>query len=474
MAPSQPAPKPVPQTQLQIPALTPNGAKPQIADAQAALLALLKVESEARDASSVRDLVLIMANETRKLTRARQIFVVMPGLARSLEVRAVSSLPVADRNAPLVIFIEQLVAKAAQLNKLGALTVLEPPPSGSDSVGDSYPFRALAWVPLQHGNNVQRGGLVLAREDAWIDQDLVIASRLASAYTHALQALEGPPKNITRRLLNYSRWHMLGLLVMLAALLLIRVPLSALAPAEIVARDPFVVAAPIDGVIETIAVEPNQNVKRGDLLIKFADTTLKNRFEVAAREVQVAEAKLKQSNQVAFSDPRGMHEIGIARAELALKLSERDFARDLLNKTEIRAQRDGIAVYSDKHDLVGRPVAVGERMLEVADAAALEVRIDLPVGDAIALSAGARVKLFLDSEPLRPWSAAVKRADYKAKIGENEVVSFRVIAELSNEGDRTLPRLGVRGTAQVSGDEVPLGLYLFRRPITAVRQWVGR
>jgi hypothetical protein len=32
----------------------------------------------------------------------------------------------------------------------------------------------------------------------------------------------------------------------------------------------------------------------------------------------------------------------------------------------------------------------------------------------------------------------------------------------------------VRGTAQVSGDDVSLGLYIFRRPITALRQWVGR
>jgi Biotin-lipoyl like/HlyD family secretion protein len=472
MSPPQSSPKPASTAQFQIPGMAP--AKPQVADAQAALLALLKVEAEARDATSVRDLVLIMANETRKLTRARQIFVVMPGLARTWEVQSVSSLPAVDRNAPLIIFIEQVVSKAAQTGKLGALTLLEAPPSGTDSVADAYPFRALAWVPLRHGSNSQRGGLVLAREDTWVDQDLVIAGRLASAYTHALQALEGPPKNFARRFLRISRWHAVGAALLLAALLFIRVPLSALAPAEIIARDPFVVAAPIDGVIEAIAVEPNQQVKQGDLLVKFADTTLKNRFEVAAREVQVAEAKLKQSNQVAFSDPRGMHEIGIARAELALKLAERDFARDLLGKTEIRAQRDGIAVYSDKRDLVGRPVAIGERMLEVADSSALEVRIDLPVADAVALSPGARVKLFLDSDPLRPWSASVKRADYKAKVGENEIVSFRVVAALTEEKDRPLPRLGVRGTAQVSGDDVSLGLYIFRRPITALRQWVGR
>lgn len=447
--------------------------KPKVADNQTALLALLKVEAEVRDADTVRDLILLMANESRKLTRARQIFVVMSGVAKAFEVQGVSSIPVVDRSAPLIIFIERLVRSEAKGKALDTIHVLKMPSPGTDSVADSYPFRELVWMPLKHKSGSLRGGLVLAREQAWSDQDLVIAGRLSAAFAHALQALRGPDRNIARRLLSFSRWHAGATALLIAALLFVRVPLSALAPAEIVARDPFVIAAPIDGVIETIAIDPNQPVQRGDLLVKLADTTLRNRFEVASREVQVAEARLKQSNQVAFSDPRGMHEIGIARAELSLKIAERDFARDLLEKSEIRAQRDGIAMYSDKRELVGRPVAVGERILEVADAHAFEARIELPVADAIALSQGSRVRLFLDSDPLRPWTATVRRADYKAKVGENDIVAFRVIADIATEEGRPPPRLGVRGTAQVSGDNVALGYYLFRRPITALRQWLG-
>lgn len=447
--------------------------KPKVADSQAALLALLKVEADARDASSDRDLILLMANETRKLTRARQIFVVMPGLGQNFEVKGVSSIPVVDRSAPLIIFVERLVRSAAKAKTLNATHVLKMPPSGTDTVADSYPFRELVWLPLKHKAGSLKGGLVLAREQAWTDQDLIIAGRLSAAFAHAFQALKGPDRNIAGKLLSFSRWHAAAFVAVLAALFLIRVPLSALAPAEIIARDPFVVAAPIDGVIDTIAVDPNQHVARGDLLVKLADTTLRNRYEVAAREVQVAEARLKQSNQVAFTDPRGMHEIGIARAELSLKIAERDFARDLLEKSEIRAQRNGIAMFSDKRDLVGRPVAVGERILEVADASAYEARVELPVADAIALTTGARVRLFLDSDPLRPWDATVRRADYKAKIGENDIVSFRVIADVTPEEGRAPPRLGVRGTAQVSGDRVSLAYYVFRRPVTALRQWLG-
>jgi multidrug resistance efflux pump len=468
----------IPLSMKQIATKTIQGAaaspvKLQAADNQTALLALLKAEADARDATSVRDLLLVMANETRKLTRARQIFVVMRGLSGRLEVQAVSSLPTVDRNAPLIIFMESIVRASEKAGKTSKAHAIAMPLPGADATGDSYPFREMFWIPLVHGAAPRNGGLVLAREEHWNDQDLVVARRLAGAYAHALQALTGPKRTILRRMLKISRWHALAAIATVVGLYLIQVPLSALAPVEIVARDPFIVAAPIDGVVDSILIEPNQAIKKGDMLVKIADTTLRNRYEVAAREVQVAEARLKQSNQVAFTDPRGMHEIGIARAELALKLAERDFARDLLEKTEIRSQRDGIAVYADKRDIVGKPVAVGERLLEVADATALEARIELPVSDALTLTTGARVKIFLDSDPLKPWLASVRRADYKAKVGENDVVSFRVVADLKGEQDRQMPRLGVRGTAQLSGDNVSLAFYLFRRPITALRQWIG-
>ena len=370
----------------------PNGslAAPKPGDGKAALLALLKVEADARDAKSERDLVLLMSNETRKLTRARQVFVVQSGLRGRLEVRGISSVPSVDRSTPLVSLIEDAVrteaAKAAVAHGGSIAFADTGAGSGSGGGSESYPFRSLYFVPLKHGSAPGHGGILLAREDPWGEQDLVVAKRLAAAYAHALGALRGPAR---KRLWSPSRLQTLFLVASaLAVLLLFKVPLRALAPVEIIARDPFIVAAPIDGVIDAIPVEPNQKVKSGDILVKLADTTLKNRFEVADREVQVAEARLKQSNQIAFSDSRGMHEIGIARAELSLKLAERDFARDLLAKTQIAAPHDGLAIYSDRRELIGRPVAVGERILEISEPAKVEARIDLPVADAIALTPG--------------------------------------------------------------------------------------
>ena len=36
-----------------------------------------------------------------------------------------------------------------------------------------------------------------------------------------------------------------------------------------------------------------------------------------------------------------------------------------------------------------------------------------------------------------------------------------------------VPRIGLRGTARITGEKAALGYYLFRRPIAAVREWTG-
>ena len=115
--------------------------------------------------------------------------------------------------------------------------------------------------------------------------------------------------------------------------------------------------------------------------------------------------------------------------------------------------------------------AIGERIMEIADPSHVEALVDVPVGDAIVLKAGARVKLFLDAEPLKPRDAIIRAADYQARVRPGNVVSFRVVAGI--EDGKAPLRLGARGTAQLYGDKVSLGFYMFRRPLTVLRQWTG-
>ena len=62
---------------------------------------------------------------------------------------------------------------------------------------------------------------------------------------------------------------------------------------------------------------------------------------------------------LAFVDMKGRQELRIAWADLELRLKERDFARELLNRSMVSANRDGVVLFTDKKKLLGRPVAVG-------------------------------------------------------------------------------------------------------------------
>lgn len=442
-------------------------------DREAGLLALLKLEADARATKTTIDLALLIANEARRLTRARQVFV----LCRqrdALRLVAVTALPTVDRMAPLTHTVE-VVARHIESEGHAAQACdfrFDAYAGAGNDTASSYPLKEAAWVPFVDRDGEVFAGMILTREVAWLERDLVIAKRLGGTFAHAWSALEATSP-IARALLP-SRRVMAAIAVVLLALGFVPVSLTTLAPVEIVPRDPFVVAAPIDGVIEDVPIEPNSRVAEGTLLVKFEDTTLRNRLEVAEREVQVAAARLKTTTQLAFADESGRHELAVARAELQLKTAERDFARDLLAKAEIRAPRAGLAVLGDKKELIGRPLSVGERILEIADPGSVEARIEIPVSDSIILHNGAQVKLLLDSNPLASIDANVIGSDFQARLSDAAVLSFRAIAEIDATSAVARPlRLGARGTAQIYGERVALGFYLLRRPFAKLRQWTG-
>lgn len=441
-------------------------------DREAGLLALLKLEAEARKCVDTSELALLIVNQTRRLVQARQMFV----LARQrgdMRLVGVTALPVIDRTAPLTQTIESIAAhleSAGQSGKTCEFRIAAYATAG-DETAASYPLQDAVWVPFTGRGGDVFGGVILTRELPWQEREIVIATRLAGTFAHAWQAL-APVQLLSPSSLLPGRRATLVMAAALAVLGFVPVSLTTLAPVEIVPRDPFVVAAPIDGVVENVPVEANSSVEPGTLLVKFESTMLGNKLEVAEREVQVAAARLKTTTQLAFADESGRHELAVARADLQLKIAERDFARDLLSKTEIRAPRAGLAVLGDKKELIGRPMSVGQRILEIADPRQVEARIEVPVADAIILKPGARAKLLLDANPLGSIEAKVTSTSYQARLSDAQVLSFRITAALENSGAAS-PRLGARGTAQIYGERVPLGFYLLRRPFAKIRQWTG-
>jgi hypothetical protein len=116
-------------------------------------------------------------------------------------------------------------------------------------------------------------------------------------------------------------------------------------------------------------------------------------------------------------------------------------------------------------------VAQGERIMLLADPTQTEFEIRLAVADAIDLPPGAEVRVFLNADPQRALPATLEFQAYRAQPGPDGTLSYRLKARPS--GDMSATRIGLKGTAKLYGRSVPLALYVFRRPLAALRQAVG-
>ena len=438
-----------------------------------AMSQLLNIEREVRQSGSEAELRFLMVNSTRGIVNYRQAFLLLKKGEKNYVTIAVSSLSAVDRNSTFIRWIEENVD--ASLKKNGdeevALVNVELQGNSIDVEAKVYPFGNFVLLPMKLRDGTVFAQLVMSRETPWLKSDVTAAGRLVETYSHAWQALAGP-RQLKKRMRNKTLTAILAG-VAIAAAGFLPIPLTVLAPAEITAADPVVIAAPMDAVVENVEVLPNTLVKKGDLLFRFNDTDLRNRFDVAGQSVEVAEARYSQAQRNSFSDPRAKRDLAIALSELKLKAAEYDYARDLLALTEVRAPRDGLIIFANKDEFTGKPVSTGERIMRIADPSNVELTIDLAVADSIVLENRARVRLFMDSAPLNPVEARLESASYHARPDKDGVLSYRVVAKFYNEGEMAIPRIGLRGTAQIHGEEVPLAFYIFRKPLSVARQWIG-
>lgn len=435
---------------------------------------VLALEMQARRQGTSQALSFFAVNETRKAAPYRQAFLIETSRGRA-RVTAISSISSVERDAPLVRSFEHVAS--AFRSKLQDDARRKPQYfllsafSEEDDSTREYPFKHLCWMPLPRRSPESDMALLLARDTPWRPHELALLEPLGDTYGHAFDALQSR-KRLWR---SSGKWRpaiYAAIVLGLIALMLLPVRLTALAPAEVVAASPIVVSAPVEGVIADLPVDPNTEVREGDLILTFVDTKLRNGAEVAARNAVVAEAKYRKAVQGAFGSARDNQEVAIARAELDVKKAEAAYAAEMLERASVRAKASGLLLYSSKSDWIGRPVATGERIMEIADLRKLELQVELPLADIATAKEGGRIVFYLDSDPLHPIEGTLYRISYQAAMTGEAQYAFRLLARIALDGEHP-PRIGTRGTAQVYGERVSLFFYLFRRPITALRQRLG-
>ena len=445
----------------------------------ASLAALLDLSRRAREAGSEAEMGFLLVNDTLLLAPYRQA--ALWRADRGLQ--AMSGLVQPEANAPYAQWLKGVVghlnSTAAPATR--AFTHLELPTPLAGEWTEWWPAQGL-WLPLSATGQPVQAALLLARDEPWSEAETALLTEWCSAWWHALLSLRRSQKRpwwrpwgretagaLSTRRAWWNRPFLITLLA-LTALSFVPVRLSVLAPGELVPMNPLVVRAPLDGVVDVFHVKPNQVVKKGDPLFGFDEALIQSRLDVANQALATASTEYRQTVQQALTDPRVRPQLATLTGRIQEKRAEVSYLREQLTRARVLAPQDGVALFDDPTEWIGKPVSVGERILRIAATGDVEVEAWLPLADAIALETGAPLQLYLNARPLEPVSARLRFMAHDAVQRPDGTYAYRVRATLDAPTDH---RVGLKGTAKLQGDHVPAIWWVMRRPVATLRSTLG-
>lgn len=454
-----------------------TAALPSMRSGLAALVGLVR---KAREAGSTAELGFIAVNDTRDLVTYRQAALWFAGRG----VDKLSGLVQPDLNVPYTQWLEQvcrvLAAAGGTTRQVSAGDLPEPL---ATAWADWLPAYAV-WIPLAEaapvaGQGRVHGGLLLARDLPWTGHETGLLDEWVDAWRHAWQALEagrglrpwslsgrarlrsGPP--VAR---SWWRSRTSLVLLLLLAVAACPVPLTVLAPGELVPARPAVVRAPLEGVIDAFHVQPNERVSKGQPLFSFDEVLLRSRLEVASQALATAETEYRQAEQQALGDPRYKGQLALIMGRIEEKRAEVALVQEQLERARVLAPHDGIALLDDPSEWIGQPVTVGVRIMRIATLDDVEIEAWVPLADAIPLGKDARVSLYLNASPLAPVEGRLRYLAHDAQQRPDGNYAYRLRARLEAP---TAHRVGLKGTAKLRGRRVAFGYWVLRRPLASLR-----
>ncbi len=432
---------------------------------------LIGLEKKSREARTQDELNFVVVNETRQIFDFVNSYLLLKTPTDKYHVKAVSDLATVDRTAPLVTFVENIIndQTSSNLKEIQNLEVDKISRSLKIKKPKNIPDNILL-IPIFSPQRGLQGFLITTRNEKFNDNEVELARHLSLTYGHAYNTFltDFSIKDFLKK--NFTGKRSWIIILSIIFILIIPIKITSTAPVEVVPKNPRLITAPFDGVVKNIIVNNNDKINSGDLLIQIEDTDLKNSFNLAKQSLQVAEKELLRSRQFSFSNNEEKARLAELMAQVDLKKAEVESTSERLKNSKIYADKDGIAIVDQKNNWQGRPVSVGEKIITIANPEKVEFLIWLPVKDSLIIKENTDVKVFLDINPIKPLKGKLKRASYQSSLSPEEVLSYQISASFEGE---EIPRIGLRGTAKIYGSRVTLFYYLFRKPITFVRQLIG-
>jgi len=440
-----------------------------------ALSSLLNLSRRARGADSERELGFLLVNETHALVPYRQAALWLSDEG----VYSLSGVVQIEANAPYVHWLTRVCE---------ALQEKRPETAQGFSAGDLPPELAEEWAQWWPSHAVCLpisgvGYCLLVRDEPWSSEGWTLVGEWMDVWRHAFVAKHAP------RLSTWRAWRgklaggvaggagrpwwrqlRFQLAAVVIGVLLFPVHLTVLAPGELVPAQPVVVRAPVEGVVDVFHVQPNQLVQKDQPLFGFDEALIQSRVEVARQALVTAETDYRQTSQMALVDARSKPQLALLMGKIEEKRTEVSYLKEQLGRSRVLAPKAGVVLMDDPSEWIGKPVAIGEKVLRIAAEGDVEVEAWVALSDAIALPKDASVSLYLNASPLSPVSAQLRYMAHESVLRPEGYQAYRVRAVLT---EATKHRVGLKGTAKLQGERVSLIYWMMRRPLAMLRGHLG-
>jgi len=240
------------------------------------------------------------------------------------------------------------------------------------------------------------------------------------------------------------------------------------------------VGSELSGIVETVLVDDNDQVKKGQVLARLDVSRLKDQviqsratLEAAQAKVRQAQAtvkeaqasleRLRQVQQLSGGKVPSQAELSTAEATLARGNADESSARAAvaeasaalrsnetnLNKAEIRSPINGVVLTRKVEP--GQTVAASFQapvLFTLAeDLKQMELQVDVDEADVGSVRDGQKATFTVDAYPGRRYPATVKRVGFGSQVKDN-VVTYPTLLGVDND-DLTL-RPGMTATAEIT------------------------
>ncbi|MFL5351405.1 efflux RND transporter periplasmic adaptor subunit [Archangium sp.] len=220
------------------------------------------------------------------------------------------------------------------------------------------------------------------------------------------------------------------------------------------ARRAAAMRSEVQGAVVEMAVEQGQEVKKGQLLARIEDTTLRNQLIAARTAVRLAHnslqvARAEEERNRKLSDAGVITRRELERAVLAhyqaqAQLSEAEarlaLAQQQLSRTHLRAPFDGVV--SERHASAGDIVQPGAPLYTVIDPTSLRLEASVPASQLNLLEPGVRVDFNVSGYGERTFAGRIERINPAVDPATGQV---RLYVTLPNTEQTLLTGLSAEG-----------------------------